>query len=115
MLEQGGMKPHEALRAATLHGARYLGLEKDIGSIEVGKLADVVVVAGNPLKDIRKTDDVKYTMVNGRLFEAATMNEVGTRERKRKALFWEREGGTTASGGTTVHEALGCSCGLGRH
>jgi imidazolonepropionase-like amidohydrolase len=115
MLAQGGMTPHEALRAATLHGARYLGLDEDIGSLEVGKLADIVVIAGNPLKDIRQSDDVKYTMVNGRLYEAKTMNEVGNRERKRPPLFWEREGGKAARGGPGMHDALGCSCGLGRH
>jgi imidazolonepropionase-like amidohydrolase/Tol biopolymer transport system component len=115
MLEQGGMTPHEALRAATLHGARYLGLDEDLGSLEKGKLADLVVVAGNPLEDLRKSDDVKYTMINGRLYEAATMNEVGNRERKRRPLFWEREGGEAARGSTSTHEHLGCSCELGRH
>jgi imidazolonepropionase-like amidohydrolase len=115
MLEQGGMTPHEALRAGTLNGARYLGLDRDLGSIEVGKLADIVVVAGNPLKDIRKSDDVRYTMINGRLYDARTMNEVVSRERKRKPLFWEREGGAVASSGTSVHEGLGCGCDRGRH
>ncbi|MCX4246067.1 amidohydrolase family protein [Paraliomyxa miuraensis] len=115
MLEQGGMSPHEALRAATLHGARYLGLDEDIGSIEVGKLADVVVIDGNPLEDIRKSDDVLYTMINGRVYEAKTMNEIGNRERKREPLFWEREGGSSARGGMTVDHGPGCSCGLGRH
>lgn len=115
MLAQGGFTPHEALRAATLHGARYLGLDEDIGSIEPGKLADIVVISGDVLEDIRKSDDVRYTMVNGRLYDAKTMNEVGTRERKRKALFWEREGGAAAVSGTTVHEHLGCSCDRGRH
>lgn len=115
MLEQGGMTPHEALRAATINGARYLGLDEDIGSIETGKLADIVVIAGDPLKDIRKSDDVKYTMINGRLYDAKTMNEVGTRERKRRPLWWEREGGAAASSGTTVHEGLGCSCDRGQH
>lgn len=115
MLAQGGFTPHEALRAATLHGARYLGLDEDIGSIEPGKLADIVVISGDVLEDIRKSDDVRYTMVNGRLYDAKTMNEVGTRERKRKPLFWEREGGAAAVSGTTVHEHLGCSCDRGRH
>ena len=73
------------------------------------------VVRGDVLKDIRKSDDVTYTMVNGRLYDAKTMNEVGNRERKRKALFWEREGWAAASSGTKVHEGLGCSCDRGQH
>ncbi|MEM9453113.1 MAG: amidohydrolase family protein [Myxococcota bacterium] len=115
MLAQGGMSPHEALRAATLHGARYLGLDGDIGSLEAGKLADLAVIEGNPLEDIRKSDQVRFTMINGRLYDARTMNEVGNRERKRKPLFWEREGGAAYRGGTTVQAHHGCSCGRGRH
>ena len=51
MLVQGGMTPLEALRCATLNGARYLGLDKDIGSLEPGKLADLVVLDANPLDE----------------------------------------------------------------
>jgi imidazolonepropionase-like amidohydrolase len=93
MFGQGGMKPLQALRAGTLSGARYLGLDKDIGSLEAGKLADLIILDKNPLEDLRHTDSVRYTMVNGRLFDAATMNEVGNQPRERAKFFFEREGG----------------------
>jgi len=89
MLEQGGMTPLEALRAATLDGARYLGLDREIGSIEVGKLADLVVLNENPLEDIRGTEAVAQVMINGRLYEAATMTEVGS-SRTRQPFYWQR-------------------------
>lgn len=91
MLEQGGMTPHEALRSATLHGARYLGLDADLGSIEEGKLADLIVVDGNPLADLRRSRDVTHVMVNGRLFDTATMDEIGGMARQRAPFWWQRE------------------------
>ncbi len=90
MFAQGGMTPHEALRSATLHGARYLGLDGDIGSLEPGKLADLVIIDGNPLEDIRLSERVTHVMANGRLFDAATMNETGNHVRKRGPFWWER-------------------------
>ena len=90
MLAQGGMTPLEALRAATLHGAEYVGLDAEIGSIEQGKLADLVVLESNPLEDIRNTDTVRYTIINGRVYDARTMNELGARPRKRAEFFFEK-------------------------
>ena len=92
MFEQGGMTPHEALRSATLHGARYLGLDGDLGSIEEGKLADLVLIDGNPLADLRESRNVSHVMVNGRLFDASTMNEIGGLERQRRPFWWQRQG-----------------------
>jgi len=88
MFVQGGMTTHEALRAATLDGARYIGLDDDLGSIEVGKLADLAVIDGDVLGDIRQSENVRYTMINGRLFEAATMQEVGA-DKETAKFFWE--------------------------
>ena len=88
MFVQGGMTPLEALRCATLNGARYLGLDKDIGSLEPGKLADVAVIDGNPLANIRDSEKVRYTVVNGRVYDATTLNEEGGRQRAK--YYWER-------------------------
>lgn len=92
MFEQGGMTNLEALRVATINGAHYLGMDHEIGSLEVGKLADLVVLDENPLENIQNTNSVTHTMVNGRLFDAATMNEVGNQENERLPFWWERDG-----------------------
>ena len=89
MLEQGGFTPHESLRAATIVGARHLGLDGDLGSVEVGKLADLIVLDEDPLTDIRNSESVSLVMLGGRLYDAATMNEIGSRPRERGRLFWE--------------------------
>ncbi|MCA9651602.1 MAG: PD40 domain-containing protein [Myxococcales bacterium] len=115
MLVQGGMSPHEALRAATLTGAQYVGLERDLGSIEVGKLADLAVIEGNPLQDIRVSDRVRYTVLNGRVYDARTMNELGNHPHEREPLWWEREGMAAGGGEPPPEVERGCSCGLGRH
>jgi adenine deaminase len=89
MLKQGGMTNMEAIRAATLNGAEYIGAGNDIGSLEVGKLADLIVLDKNPLENIRNTESVIYTMVNGRLYDTETMNEIGNHESARGKFYWE--------------------------
>ncbi len=89
MLQQGGMTNMEALRAATLNGAQYLGMGNDVGSLKVGKLADLIVLEKNPLDDIQHTNSVSYTMVNGRLYDTASMNEIGNRPKSRTKFYWE--------------------------
>ncbi|TVQ60475.1 MAG: amidohydrolase, partial [Phycisphaerales bacterium] len=77
MFAQGGMSPMQVIRAATIDGARYIGMDKDIGSIEVGKLADLLVLDKCPLEDIRNSRHIEYTMINGRIYNARTMDQVG--------------------------------------
>ncbi|MEL6142762.1 MAG: amidohydrolase family protein, partial [Bacteroidota bacterium] len=92
MFAQGGMSNHDALRSATLNGAEYLGMDHQIGSIKKGKLADLIVIDGNPLENIQDTEKITHTIINGRVYDAATLNEVGTRERERGKLWFEQPG-----------------------
>lgn len=89
MFVQGGMTPLEALRAGTIDGARYLGMDKDLGSLEAGKLADIVVLEKNPLENIRDSEYVDQVMINGRLFDAKTMQEKISGEWKPGKLFFK--------------------------
>lgn len=92
MLHQGGMTNYEVLRAATIHGAEYIGMGHDLGSLEVGKLADLVVLDENPLEDIQNSQYVKYTMINGKLYDVSTMNEIGNADNPRTRFYWEMDG-----------------------
>ena len=76
-----GLTPMEALEAASLDGAHFLGLENEIGSVTVGKLADVVVLNTNPLDNIRNTTDIAYVMKAGRLYRADTLEEIWPQQR----------------------------------
>jgi len=90
MMEQGGMTPLQALRTATIDAARSLGMDHAIGSVEAGKLADLAIIDGDILSDFRLTDRVTHTMVNGRLYDAETMNEISGRNViERKPFYFE--------------------------
>lgn len=117
-LTQGGFSNYEALRAATIDGADLLGLSKQIGSLEAGKRADLVVLNTNPLENIRATIDTRYVMVNGRLFDVdADMAEVGGKQRAAPNFYWQRHrDGKTF--GTEYGPTVPCHCpksGMGLH
>lgn len=78
----GGMPAFDALRMATINGARALGLDGDLGSLEPGKLADLIVMDKNPLENLRNSNTIRYVMKNGRLYEGDTLDEVYPRQRK---------------------------------
>jgi imidazolonepropionase-like amidohydrolase/Tol biopolymer transport system component len=112
MLAQGGMTNMEALKAATINGAHYLGMEDQIGALKEGMLADLIVLDKNPLEDIQNSNSVSYTMVNGRLYDTETMDEIGNHENPRSAFYWELNDyapGFDWHGETRT----GCSCEVG--
>ncbi|MCB0373422.1 MAG: PD40 domain-containing protein [Muricauda sp.] len=118
MLQQGGMTNMQALQAATINGATYIGAGNDIGSLKVGKLADLIVLDKNPLEDIRNTETVKYTMVNGRLFDTETMNEIGNTETERTQFWWENNKYNTAFPWHEEAQSFtmpGCGCHVGHN
>jgi len=91
MMAQGGMTPLQAIRTATISPAKSLGLDKDLGSLTVGKLADMIVIDGDVSQNIRLSDKVTHTMINGRLYNAETMNEIGNYDNKRKKFYFEQK------------------------
>jgi Tol biopolymer transport system component/imidazolonepropionase-like amidohydrolase len=107
MLASGGMTPMEVLRCATSNGAKIVGRPQDLGSIEAGKLADLVIFDKNPLYDIHNTNTIRWVMKNGELFEGDTLDQVWPEQKKLEPLwFWNNydvpKAGEPLSYGPTV-------------
>jgi hypothetical protein len=87
-IASGGMPTHEVLKAGTIYGAEAIGMAKDLGSLEKGKLADLIVLDRNPLENIRNTNSVRYVMKNGELYDGDTLDQVWPQEKKLPRQYW---------------------------
>ena len=88
-MASGGIKPYDMLRVATIYGAEAIGLAQDIGSLEVGKLADILVMDADPLTNIRNSNSLRFVMKGGRMYDAGTLNEVWPIAKTLPAQAWQ--------------------------
>ncbi|MAO09673.1 MAG: hypothetical protein CMC07_01965, partial [Flavobacteriaceae bacterium] len=106
----------EALKTATINAAEYIGAGDDVGSLEKGKMADLIVLTDNPLDDIENTQSIEMVMVNGRLYDANTLNEIGNHPKERAPFWWENNKYNQAFPWHQETESFmrgGCGCHVG--
>lgn len=97
-MQSGGMRNIDVLRTATILGATGLGLDNELGSIEPGKLADIVVMGKNPLDNIRNTNSVTHVVKNGRVYDANTADQVWPKQVKLDRKEWQSDGPVSNTG-----------------
>lgn len=107
---QGGLTPVQALRAGTADAARYLGMDRDLGVIAPGKLADLAVIDGAPDQDIRSSERVAWTVLGGRVYDALTLTPVAPKGPKPGPFFWQQAG--HPSHGPRHNRQHTCGCGV---
>ena len=106
LLANGGMRNHDVLRAATIMGAETMGLESELGSIEVGKLADLVVLERDPLTDIRNTKAISHVMRGGVLYDARTLERLGPDPAPAPDPWWLPAAPSEAGAERTLEERM---------
>ncbi len=112
MLASGGMSNYQALQCATVNGAYYIGMEKDLGTLEVGKLADFIVLDSNPLDDINNIGTIKYTVANGTGYDSMSMQPLNLKLRKRMPFYFEQlYGNNDFHWHDETHSFHGLNCG----
>ena len=75
---EGGLSPMRALRAATIDGAKILGLAEETGSLKPGKRADLLILNRNPLTDIRHSTAIHLVMQSGQLYDGDSLQREGS-------------------------------------
>ncbi|HBQ58710.1 MAG TPA: amidohydrolase, partial [Balneolaceae bacterium] len=88
-MQSGGISEHDILKVATIQGAEAIGLDTDLGTIEEGKLADLLILNSNPLDDIRNSKDLEFILKNGYMYEAETLDEVFPNQKELPTFWWQ--------------------------
>lgn len=91
LIHRGGASSMEVLRAATINGAKKIGIDLDVGSLEVGKLADFVVLTVNPLNDVRNTNRIRFVVFDGTIYDGDTMTKLWPEYRPLPRMGWQTE------------------------